>query len=171
MGILVKASFWISRVTEFFVFQHRGAEAQSFFTSDGFDVQNSELRHGDAIETVDVRRKDDVPRRRRELVGKATKCDELHSRSRFVFDHAARVALAGGHFAFRRDITRDEDWFGVAVAERFKHLKLLEENIIQFVEGDFTTGGDDWLHGFESENLLDGFVKLLAERFEILLRQ
>ena len=94
-----------------------------------------------------------------------------HSRSRFVLHHAACMVLAGWHFAFRYDVFRDVNGFGIAVAKGLQHLKFLEENIIQLTEGDFSTSGDDRFHGIDSENLLDGFVELLAEQLQILFRQ
>ena len=68
-------------------------------------------------------------------------------------------------------IFRNVNGFGIAVAERFKHFKLLEENIIQLAESDVAAGGDDWFHGINAENLLDGFVELLAEQLKILFCQ
>lgn len=57
------------------------------------------------------------------------------------------------------------------MAEWLKHLKLLEENIVEFAEGDSAADGDYGFHGVDAKDFLDGFVKLLAEDFQIFLRQ
>ena len=77
--------------------------------------------------------------------------DQLHAASARIPQHASGVRAASEALVFGGDVSGDEDGFGVAVAEGFEFLEFLEEDGVEFLEGDFAADVQHGQHGFNAE--------------------
>ena len=128
---------------------------------------DAQLRKGDAVIAVDMRRKDNIPGVRRKVRRGAPEGDKLHLHSRIIAKDATGMNGTSGLASLGNDVPSQKNWFRIAVTEGLEHLQLLKKDIIEFMEGHFAADIQQRLHGLDPQYFLNRYIKLSTELLEV----